>query len=113
MYDYGPWSARLAYNWRSEWLATTTNNGTTGTVTYSGYNSGNPVSYALPVFVRPYGQLDAFASYKFNEHALLVIEASNLTDAMTRTVDGVGAQQHGRDWFVTDRRIGTSLRFTF
>jgi outer membrane receptor protein involved in Fe transport len=63
--------------------------------------------------VRPYGQLDAFASYKFNAHATLVIEASNVTDAMTRTVEGVGTQQHGRDWFVTDRRIGTSLRFSF
>lgn len=113
MYDYGPWSARLAYNWRSEWLATTTNNSTTGTVTYAGYNDGNAVSYALPVFVRPYGQLDAFASYKFNAHATVVIEASNLMDAMTRTVEGVGTQQHGRDWFVTDRRVGTSLRFSF
>jgi iron complex outermembrane recepter protein len=109
LYDYGNWSARLAYNWRSEWLATTTNNSTTGTVTYG----STTYDYALPVFVRPYGQLDAFASYKFNEHAQFVVEASNLMDAMTRTVEGVGTQQHGRDWFVTDRRVGTSLRFTF
>jgi TonB-dependent receptor len=109
MYDLGPWSARVAYNWRSEWLATTTNNNTSGTVSYG----STTYTYALPVFVRPYGQVDSSLSYKLGQHFTFVVEGSNLFDAMTRTVSGVGDQQHGRNWFLSDRRIGTSVRVSF
>jgi TonB-dependent receptor len=108
MYDYGPWSARLAYNWRSQYLLTTTNNGTTGVS-----SNGSTYSYALPIFNRAYGQLDASVAYKFSEHVLFTVEGSNLTDAMTRTVMGVNGQQHGRNWFMADRRLAASVRLNF
>jgi len=109
LYDRGSFSARLAYNWRSQYLLTTTNNGTSGTASYN----GTTLTYALPVFNQPYGQLDASASYKFAQHFVFAVEASNLTDALTRTVMGVDEQQHGRNWFMTDRRYSASLRVDF
>ncbi len=108
MYDKGPWSARLAYNWRSQYLITTTNNGTTGVS-----SNGSTYSYALPIFNRNYGQLDAYVAYQFNQHLVVALEGSNLTDAMTRTLMGVNDQQHGRNWFMTDRRLAVSMRLNF
>ena len=111
MYDKGPWSGRLAWNWRSKYLMVTTANGTTGTATYS--LTGVNYSYALPVFSDHYGQLDGSLGYTVNKHLTIVGEAANLTDSMPRSVMGVGDQQHGRSWFISDRRLAISARVSF
>lgn len=69
-YDKNGWIARLAYNWRDEFLA--------GTV------DGNGI--ANPVYTEEYGQLDAILSYTFEERGITVFaEGFNLTDEYSRS----------------------------
>jgi len=111
LYDYGRWSARLAYNWRSQYLATTTGNGTTGTYTNQ---AGTSISYALPVYVADMGQLDGSVSYKLNDHTQLAVDFTNLLDAISRTeMEILPGQVVTRSWFINDRRMSASVRFTF
>jgi iron complex outermembrane receptor protein len=103
MYEKGPWSARIAYNWRSKYLLVAS--GANGTKT-------------LPVFSAPYGQLDAGVSYKINDHFTLAVDGQNLTHTMAYTLMGYnsptqGNQQNPRNWFVSDVRYVGSLKFSF
>jgi TonB-dependent receptor len=66
-YEAGPWSARLAYNWRDSFLSAT-NDG-----------AGNN-----PVYVEAYGQADLSVSYKIGNNLTLQLEALNLNDAYIR-----------------------------
>ncbi|HEX7340450.1 MAG TPA: TonB-dependent receptor [Rhodanobacteraceae bacterium] len=72
MYQKGPVSARVAYNWRSKWLVTTQGNGTDN----------------LPVYRTALGQVDASLSYRFNKHFMLTAAAVNLTNARRGKVYG-------------------------
>lgn len=72
MYEKGPVSARIAYNWRSQWLLTTQGNGTDN----------------LPVYATALGQVDASVSYRFNKHFSLTAAAVNLTNARRGKVYG-------------------------
>ncbi len=63
MFEKYGWSARLAYNWRDEYLLAANQNG----------NNRNPY------FVEDYHQIDAAVSYDFNEHFTVSLEAINLT----------------------------------
>lgn len=62
-YDKNGIQARLAYNWRDQFLAGTGPN---------------------PFYVEPYGQLDASASYEFRKGITAFVEAINLTGASRR-----------------------------
>ena len=63
MYEKYGWSARLAWNWRDEYLLAANQNG----------NSRNPY------FVEAYQQIDANVSYDFSENFTVSLEAINLT----------------------------------
>lgn len=63
MYEKYGWSARLAWNWRDEYLLAANQNG----------NSRNPY------FVEAYQQIDANISYDFSENFTVSLEAINLT----------------------------------
>ncbi|MDR9768416.1 TonB-dependent receptor [Shewanella baltica] len=54
--------ARLAYNWRSEFLV-------------------DPEAWGGPAWIQDYGQLDASASYDLMENVSIFAEASNLTNS--------------------------------
>ncbi|WP_245654142.1 TonB-dependent receptor [Novosphingobium rosa] len=95
IYERGPISTRIAYNWRSEFLVTTSGNG-----------SGN-----LPVFQKPFGQLDASITYNVNPHVSLTANGVNLLNTMTSTYYGI--ETRPRDAIVTDRRISLAARVTF
>jgi TonB-dependent receptor len=95
IYEKGPISARLAYNWRSTWVVTTKGNGTGG----------------LPLLNEPFGQLDGSVNYEINDHLTASIEASNMTDTMRTTNYGLKARPH--DYQYNDRRIGVSLRVSY
>ncbi|NMN04621.1 TonB-dependent receptor [Novosphingobium sp. SG919] len=95
LYDKFGFNFRLAYNWRSKYLLTTTGVGT----------------QTLPEFVRPYGVLDASASYDFNEHLSLTLDASNVTNTAYRSYLGTSANL--RDFKYDDRRLSARVRVRF
>ena len=70
--------ARLAYNWRGEFLANVADNGKPN-----------------PAYVEPYGQVDLSVGYNVSRNLSLSLEAINLTDKHQRT--------HGR----TDQQVLT------
>ncbi len=70
-YENDHLNARVAYNWRGQFLAATTDG-----------------AGANPVYTEPYGQVDMTLGYKFNEHVELSLDAINLNDGVLR--------QHGR-----------------
>jgi TonB-dependent receptor len=68
IYEDKNWSARLAYNWRGQFLSSVAANG-----------------LANPSYVEPYGQLDLSVGYNVNKNLSVSLEAINLTDATQRT----------------------------
>ncbi|MBN6152259.1 TonB-dependent receptor [Xanthomonas sp. AmX2] len=95
MYEKARFSARVAYNWRSEWLVTTAGNGT-----------GN-----LPVYNDEYGQLDASLRFNINDVWSVSLDGSNLLDSKIETYTGFRSRQ--QDWQINDRRYGFSLRASY
>ncbi len=118
LYDKGPWSARLAYNWRSKSLQGVNVNGTKGgdgtdsnpaSPTYGQTN----VAWALPTWADAYGQLDASAFYKFSDKVSLGVEAQNLTDSTYKQLMQQNIGMMGRAWFKTGRRVVAKLSYDF
>ena len=93
-YDKHGWIARLAYNWRDEFLSGR----------FDGLGSN-------PLYTDEYGQLDAIVSYTFNNGLTLFAEGFNLTDEYYRV--------HGRSdlqsSFVTQQgpRYGLGVRWVY
>jgi TonB-dependent receptor len=78
MYEYGPVSVRVSYNWRSSFQ-----------VGYTFQDAGSvqpPTAYS-----RPYGELGLSASYTWNEHLVFTFDANNLLDSNYRDHFGQGA----------------------
>ena len=118
LYDKGPVSARLAYNWRSKALQGVNVNGTKGgdatdsnpaSPTYGQTN----VAWALPTWSDAYGQLDASMFYKFTDKLQLGLEAQNLTDATYKQLMQQNIGMMGRAWFKTGRRVVAKLSYDF
>jgi len=93
-YEKGKFRARVAYNWRDDFLETAQGGG----------------AGALPVFNKSFGTLDASIGYRFNDHLDLSIDASNLTRA--RLDSYFGFKDRPRASNIFDRRIGIVLRAT-
>jgi TonB-dependent receptor len=85
MYEKGPISARIAYNWRSQWVVTTRGNGT-----------GD-----LPIYDKAFGQVDASVTYHVNDNFSLTAAAVNLTNTKRAPIFGVDTRP--RDVQVNDR----------
>ncbi|MFB8955906.1 TonB-dependent receptor [Xanthomonas arboricola] len=104
IYEKGPLSLRLAYNWRSRYLLTTSD-----------------ASTRLPTWADNYGQLDGSFFYRFNEHLQLCVQANNLTNTVTRVLMGPTSYEGGevdprlytRSSFVNDRRYSLVLRMNW
>jgi TonB-dependent receptor len=95
IYEKGKISARVAYNWRSSYLVTTSGNGT-----------GN-----LPIFDKPYGQLDASISYNVNSHLSVTVNAVNLANSLRQTYAGLVTRP--RDSVNNDRQISGIVKLSF
>jgi iron complex outermembrane receptor protein len=118
MYDRGPWSARVAYSWRSKYLQAVNANGTNGgdgtdtNPDSPGFGQRN-VAWALPTWQDAYGQVDAGVSYKWDESLQIGVEAQNLTDSTNKQL----MQQHigmmGRAWNANGPRYTVTLRYSF
>jgi TonB-dependent receptor len=84
--------ARVAYNYRDDYVETT-----------SGPGSG-----ALPVFSAPFGVLDASIGYNINEHIDISIDGTNLLKTASQSYFGEEIRPRFRS--VYDRRLGIVLR---
>jgi len=67
MYEKGPFSARVAYNWRDKYV--------TGVSNFVGVG-------LLPQFVRDYGDLDASLNYDITKRVRISIQGVNLTNTL-------------------------------
>jgi outer membrane receptor protein involved in Fe transport len=115
MYQSGPVEARLAYNWREQWLLTTQDGDGKGSV----WNGD-------------YGQLDASVFFRFSPNVQVGLEANNLTNTTQKllvgpykytlaadantpayNVDYVDSNLYQNAWFTFDRRFAATVRVTF
>lgn len=104
MYEYGDWSMRLAWNWRSRYLLTTSDAAT-----------------HLPTWADDYGQLDGSIMYRLNKNVQVGLQTNNLTNSTTKVLMGptsyadgtVDHRLYNRGWFVNDRRYELVVRATF
>ncbi len=85
--------ARLAYNWRSRFLLTS-----------------SAANVNQPIWSEAYGQLDGSVFYSFMDHYKIGLEATNLL--APKTILDVGYTDfHPRyDWIETDRKVSIVLR---
>ncbi len=86
-------SGRLAYNWRSRFLLTS-----------------SAANVNQPVWSENYGQLDGSIFYTFMDHYKIGVQATNILKSTT-ILDAGYANFHPRyDWIETDRKISLVLR---
>ncbi|MEQ4574754.1 MAG: TonB-dependent receptor [Gammaproteobacteria bacterium] len=94
-YEMPKFQARVAYNWRSDWLVTTAGNGTDN----------------LPVYNKGFGQMDASLRYNINDVWSVSLDGVNLLD--TRNESYLGFESRYRDFVINDRRYGLTVRASF
>jgi TonB-dependent receptor len=95
-------SARLAYNWRSEFLVTVR----------------DVIVPYQPIMQAASGQLDGSIFYQLTPKVKIGLQAVNINNNVTKTlavVDTKGNQlvEAGRSWFINDRRFTFIVRGTF
>ena len=96
MYQGYGFDARLAYNWRSKYLLTT-----------------SAANINRPVWSEDYGQLDGSVFYNVTKNIKLGVQGTNLLNSKT-FLDVGGADRHPRySWNVTDRRFAFIVRGQF
>lgn len=96
MYAKYGFDARLAYNWRSKYLLTT-----------------SAANINRPVWSEDYGQLDGSIFYSVTRNMKIGVQGTNLLNSKTY-LDVGGADRHPRySWNVTDRRFAVVLRGQF
>jgi len=101
MYEWGPWAARLAYNWRSEYLVTAVD-----------------CCVYLPIWQESAGFLDGSVRFKVNDNLELSLQGSNLLSTETRLFQQVNDASDGgtltpNAWLKSDRRVVLGLRYLF
>jgi TonB-dependent receptor len=96
MYEKYGFSARLAYNWRSRYLLTT-----------SAANDN------LPVWSEAYGQLDGSIFYNITKNIKLGVQGTNLLNSKTILNEGFKDFHPRSQWTVTDRRYAVIVRAQF
>ncbi|HTF94627.1 MAG TPA: TonB-dependent receptor [Cellvibrio sp.] len=101
MYEKDAIKARLAYNWRSEFMVTAID-----------------CCVAMPIWNESAGYLDGSVSYDFNDNVQVSFQASNLLNTETVLKQQVsdydkGGLQLDNAWFQNDRRYTLSLRLKY
>jgi TonB-dependent receptor len=98
-YEKGPVSLRAAYSWRSKFLQT----------------ARDVIFPYFPIFNDATGQLDASAFYSITPNIKFGVQASNLTNEVTKTLQQFtpGGLLGPRSYFVNDRRFAFALRGNF
>jgi TonB-dependent receptor len=98
-YEHGPFEARLAYSWRSEFLLTIR----------------DVIVPFQPIYNEATGQLDASMFYSFSDNWKVGLQAVNLTHETIRTSAVVNNDllQAPRSWYISDTRYSVILRGHF
>ena len=96
MYEKYGFSARLAYNWRSHYLLTT-----------------SAANINQPVWSRSYGQLDGSVFYDIFKNIKVGVQATNLLASRTYLEVGYADRHPLYSSNVTDRRVALVLRGQF
>lgn len=98
-YQYGPFEARLAYSWRSEFLLTIR----------------DVIVPFQPIYNEATGQLDASMFYEIGDNWKIGLQAVNLTKETIRTSAVVNEDllQAPRSWYMSDTRYSLILRGHF
>jgi len=96
MYEKGPISARIAYNWRDTFLSGITNIVGVG---------------ALPIYTRGYGWLDASVGYRINDHFTFTIEGMNLLSTLRSSYYGV--ETRPQTTWRNDLQVGATMTVRF
>jgi TonB-dependent receptor len=96
MFEQPKYSARLAWNWRSDYLI-----------------SQSDCCIKLPIWQDAYGQLDASAHYKPTESWDVFLDVQNLLQAETVLRQQVSAEGLllPRSWFTNDVRLQLGVRY--
>lgn len=89
-------SARLAYNWRSTYLLTT-----------------SAANINFPVWSENYGQLDGSLLYSINKHIKIGVQGTNLLNSRTFLDVGDPDLKPRYSWTDTDRRFAFLVRGVF
>jgi TonB-dependent receptor len=92
MYERGPHSARLAYNWRGRFLSSIGN--------YVGVG-------ALPIYTAAYGWLDASYTYRINKQLSITFEGHNLLKTVRRSY--YGSATRPQSIWTNDLQLAVSL----
>ncbi|ESQ85031.1 hypothetical protein AEAC466_04815 [Asticcacaulis sp. AC466] len=95
LYEKGPVSGRLAWNWRGKYFDTTTGSGANGTMQYQA----------------PYATLDASISVNINSHISVSVDGVNLLNRLGVTYIDTPGQP--LQYTMNDRRFGISVRATY
>lgn len=95
LYEKYGFNARLAYNWRDDYLQGTSNTGTG----------------QLPIFGKAYGVLDGSVSYDFSEKLAITFDAQNILNQEFKTYQITEARY--RDYQADDRRFSVRLRLRY
>lgn len=98
-YEKGPLSIRLAYNWRSRFLLT----------------ESDVIFPYFPIWNDKTGTLDASAFYTISPALKVGVQAQNLTNEVTKTLQQytLDGRLAPRSYFMNDRRFSFILRGTF
>ncbi|WP_338762619.1 TonB-dependent receptor [Massilia sp. METH4] len=118
MYERGPISARVAYNWRSRYLAGVNQWGTRDT---NGKDTNpasptfgqNNVAWGLPLWQEDYGQVDASIFWNVTDKLRIGLEGQNLNDARSKQTMQQHAGTFGHAWFVTGPRYAVQASYNF
>lgn len=99
IYELGPVSFRLAYNWRSQFYTTI-------------YNGANAQLAANPIYTKGYGWLDSSLEYNVNGWLQLYLQGSNLLRTHITEFFGVPTLQQSQT--IDDRQVtlGFSVKFS-
>lgn len=99
IYEKGPISTRLAYNWRSEFLLTTR----------------DVITPFAPIMNEATGQLDGSFTYSITDNVKVGIQAVNLLNEITKTRQVLNDDllTAPRSYFMNDRRFSVLVRASF
>ena len=100
MYQHGPFSMRLSYDWRSSYQV--------------GYTFADGTSVNPPTaYTKPYGELGLSVDYDWNDHVTLTFDMNNVLDSIYQDHFGSGtfAKYYPRDTRHYDQVYEFGLRY--